>query len=80
MEVGSNGFILNEGQKGSSYPLHAQLFVQLLQSTISHQRTIVAMFKTFSHHGLDTVQLMETVLSQSSPQLTGPSFISRSSL
>ena len=80
MEVGSNGFILNEGQKRFLLPLHAQLFVQLLQSTVLLPRTIVAMFKTLNRYGLDTVQLMETVLSQSSPQLTGPSFISRSSL
>jgi hypothetical protein len=74
--VGSNGNVLSKWGKTLRSPSPRAKIRPTINSTTFHQRTIVAMFTTFSHHGLDTVQLMETALPQSSPQLAGPSPIS----
>jgi hypothetical protein len=68
--------VLNEYKKCFVLPLHAQKFVQLLQSTTFHRRTIVAMFTSNTRSGLDTLHLIKTALPQTSPQLVGSSFIS----
>jgi hypothetical protein len=78
-KVGGNGNVLTEWQKRLTSPSPRANIRPSLHTLTFHQRTIVAMFNTFSHHGLHALQLVKTVLSQTSPQLTGPSLIPRSS-
>ena len=75
----NNGNVLSKWGKTLPSPSPRAKIRPTFHSTTFHQRTIVAMFKTFNRYGLDTVQLMETALPQSSPQLAGPFLISWSS-
>jgi hypothetical protein len=66
--------LLLKGEKGGVLPLRAQKNLSTFQSTTFHERTIVAMITADQiNRTVDPLQLTETALPQSSPQLVGPS-------
>ncbi len=66
--------LLLKEQKGGVLPLRNQKILSTNKSTTFHERTIGAMFTAAQiNRTVDPLQLTETVLPQSSPQLAGPS-------
>lgn len=67
-------FVVTKRAKSRRSPSPRPKNLSNFQSTTFHQRTIVAMFTADQiNRTVDPLQLTETALPQSSPQLAGPS-------
>lgn len=76
-KVGSSGFVVIERGKRRRSPSPRSKISFNFQSTTFYHRTIVAMIAPAQiNRTVDPLQLTETALPQSSPQLAGPSPIS----